>query len=598
MNKFMNFRKGISSLFCLVLATAILTGCGESSLYADTPSDYEKIYEVDGISFALPTKFISAATAVTEINPSSDFSEDGVYLYKDGESSYILFSMSQIVVVCEKGTHFDFKSSDDMSAALDNSSILGVWTASTKKSGLDYTSSSDDDGAFKLIANVTAQVSMTTNLFGDFVGKLASIETGDSEWSIFVGIPGTSMSDIPSAQLEVINNVAKSIKIDSKETSAATYEYINDGESVEESKESSGSTSGSTSAGEAAADASNSKPAAENKEESIDESNTTAGDNAAESSAEKGSETEGKKENASAKDATIADASANDDTESNTDTAADAKKGKEEGEDKREESAAEDNADSAAEINEKKENAAEENTDRAADDNAEKTDISSGKAASNEADNNSQDAENKSAEEQESASVKKDVHQNESRPENGSSSSISVNNQRTTKSNKNGAKDSSIYALLKTGEKGTLDAFSEKTAKEEEIAITLKATYKGQEAIDMIKEYIASGKAGYEYTEPPVGTLWEVAEYDIDFGNVTDSPYVNISLYGVDGTKIKKSGVAYSSRTYDMNYLAKEDGSGYMVYYAVPLNCSEYVICAGMGSIDNDLKAAYFLIKN
>lgn len=548
MEKFLKLKKGVLSLSCILMtASMFLSGCGESSLYADTPSDYETIYEVNGISFALPSKFLTAATAVTEITANSDFAEDGVYLYKDGESSYILFSMSQIVIVCEKGTRFDFTTADDCAAAFDNSSILGVWMASTKKKGLDYTSSNDGD-AYKLIANVTAQVSMTTNLFGDFVGKLASVKTADDEWSLFIGIPGSNMSDIPSAQMKVINSVAKSIKIDSAASGETSYEYT-DGEDTEES--------GASSTNDA--DTSSTSMANEETQEESDKENSSISEETSENDgneADTGSTDPENKENTF------------DETDGNN-GASDA-----------ESSANNDPSD--------KDDSSESNVADAAGDTArESADASVAGTADNASEENTVS----------DSSAPQNMHANETRPETGASSSISVSNQKEAKANKKGAKNSSIYSFLKVGEKGTLDALSEETTNAEEIAVTLKATYKGQEAIDKIKEFIASGKAGYEYTEPPVGTLWEVAEYDIDYGEVTDAPYVNVSLYGVDGTKLKKSGVAYPTRTYDMNYLAKKDGTGYMVYYAVPLNCSEYVICVGMGSIDNDFKSAYYLIK-
>lgn len=544
--KILRLKQGVLSLSCILIITSmILSGCGESSLYSDTPSDYETIYEVDGISFALPNRFLTAATAVTEITANSDFAEDGVYLYKDGESSYILFSMSQIVIVCEKGTRFDFTTADDCAAALDNSSILGVWMASTKKKGLDYTSSNDGD-AYKLIANVTAQVSMTTNLFGDFVGKLASVKTADDEWSLFIGIPGDSMSDIPSVQMKVINSVAKSIKVDTAASNETSYEYT-DGETTEES-------------GAAATD-----EAAPSDASTITKEDSEASAAGNSDISEATSESDGN-ESDTESNALSTEENVSDNTTNNSDS---------------EDSKPDDSGDPAT----KEDTSETDTTEESAPENAEVSGTDNSSDSSSEQSSISE------------ASATTNTHATETRPEAGTSSSISVSNQKEAKANKKGAKNSSIYSFLKVGEKGILDALSEETTKAEEIAVTLKATYKGQEAINKIKEFIASGKAGYEYTEPPVGALWEVAEYDIDYGDVTDAPYVNVSLYGVDGTKLKKSGVAYPTRTYDMNYLAKEDGSGYMVYYAVPLNCSEYVICAGMGSIDNDFKSAYYLIK-
>lgn len=205
--------KNIARLALTLSMTVSVCACGlaSSGLTESTGRDYETIYDVDGAVFGMPKQFLKVATAITEISDNSDFSDENIYLYKDGESKYLFFGMQQIVVAVEKNTAFHFTTTKNKEEALDNSSILGIWMNSTEKKGLSYSEENSGD-IYKLIATVDAQVVITKNLYGDFVGKLASITTDKGEWSMFVGVPGSDYkNDVTSEQKKYIEAISKSL---------------------------------------------------------------------------------------------------------------------------------------------------------------------------------------------------------------------------------------------------------------------------------------------------------------------------------------------------------------------------------------------------
>ena len=155
---------------------------------------------------------------------------------------------------------------------------------------------------------------------------------------------------------------------------------------------------------------------------------------------------------------------------------------------------------------------------------------------------------------------------------------------------------SDVYSMLSVGQKGKAQVISDEAgATIITVAVQLNTVTTGQQAVDTIKEYCASGSAGYAYQEPPVGTSWVVASYDVDYEGNPERPGVNSKLYGLNGKKLYFNGIGYSTRTYDMNYKA-DGGKNQMVYFAVPINCKDYVLAFGDGNVDNLYQAAYFHI--
>lgn len=184
-----------------------------------------------------------------------------------------------------------------------------------------------------------------------------------------------------------------------------------------------------------------------------------------------------------------------------------------------------------------------------------------------------------------------DTDQGDSDPENG----IHMSNQKEA-TVVGDAKLSDIYSMLSIGDKGKAQVISDEAGEVITVAVTLNKVVTGQEAIDTIKEYCTSGKSGYSYEQPPTGTQWALAVYDIDYEGNSERPSVNAKIRGLNGDKLYVNGIGYSSRTYDMNYQAS-DGKNFMVYFAVPINCKEYALVFGDGSTDNLYQAAYFRIS-
>lgn len=196
-----------------------LTGCrSKREVYQSHKSGYKRIESINGAIFDVPESALSLATAVTSISEDMDFDPSNVYLYKDGESQYLLFSMDSIVIAVQKGTKFQFNNADDKETTLKNEKLMNIWFDKEGKN-FEYEESKKD--GYKIIGKVVAQVSVTDELYNDFVGELAVIDS-DDEWSIFIGAPGSTYDDLSKKQKEMIEHVSSSLTLsgsDSSETS-------------------------------------------------------------------------------------------------------------------------------------------------------------------------------------------------------------------------------------------------------------------------------------------------------------------------------------------------------------------------------------------
>lgn len=140
-------------------------------------SNYLEVKSVPGVKFEVNKDLSDYATAVMEVSKDIDFVKNASYSYGNGEDTYMLFNMSQYIVIVKKGTNFalDTTSAED---SLKNNSLNGIWFK--KKGGM-----SSSDG--KWVIDVTAQVVITNQIYNDFTGKLAVVKNGDTEWGMFVG---------------------------------------------------------------------------------------------------------------------------------------------------------------------------------------------------------------------------------------------------------------------------------------------------------------------------------------------------------------------------------------------------------------------------
>lgn len=198
----------------------LTTGCG-SSLYEKQPANYTYVTSVKGASFSMPENFLEAATAITNINKDMDYS-NSVYLYKNGETTYLLFDIDTAVIAVENKTTFDFLNTDNVVESLENNSLDGIWFNPEGKK-LDY-SAENKGGEYKLIATVGADVSITTDTYGSFVGKMAYIQTENYECTMFVGYSGEKYDDLPKEKKDIIDHITKSLTLsgDTEYYTAAT----------------------------------------------------------------------------------------------------------------------------------------------------------------------------------------------------------------------------------------------------------------------------------------------------------------------------------------------------------------------------------------
>ena len=218
-------RKVILIMMNLFLIAGLF-GCGKTSgdVYAE-PTGMKTITDIPGISFAIPN-MVAQATAITAINNDMEFPSDSTFAYKDGAEKYILFNMDNIVILVEKNTHFGFEniSDDEKVSGLSNSPIIGTWMSQYGKK-FEY-SVAMDDSSYKLIADVTAGVTITTDIFDDFRGKLAVITDGTTEYAMFIGTPIAVYEQIGKDGQELISLAAKSLRLyNAPEATPVEYDF-------------------------------------------------------------------------------------------------------------------------------------------------------------------------------------------------------------------------------------------------------------------------------------------------------------------------------------------------------------------------------------
>ncbi len=151
---------------------------GKGASAAETGrSNYMEVKVVPGVKFEVSRDLADYATAVMEVSKDIDFVKNASYSYGNGEDTYMLFNMSQYIVIVQKGTNFALDETS-VEESLKNNSLNGIWFS--KKGGI-----SSGDG--KWVIDVTAQVVITNQIYNDFTGKLAVVKNAGTEWSMFVG---------------------------------------------------------------------------------------------------------------------------------------------------------------------------------------------------------------------------------------------------------------------------------------------------------------------------------------------------------------------------------------------------------------------------
>lgn len=190
---------------------------------------YKTIQEVDGIAFQANSSIVNSATAISQISDKIQIDPDLYYVYKDKET-YLLFNVNKLVIAAQKGTSFHFDQYENKEEAVPNSSVAGLWFE-VNGSKFKY----EDKTPF--IANVNAGLVVTNDIYNDFVGQLSVISDGTTEWSLFVGVPGTNkFKNLPDETQKSISAIVNSITFSSTSAIPEEEEYavnINTGEKEE-----------------------------------------------------------------------------------------------------------------------------------------------------------------------------------------------------------------------------------------------------------------------------------------------------------------------------------------------------------------------------
>ena len=127
--------------------------------------------------------------------------------------SYMLRTAGKPVMAVQKGTSFSLSNSDNKQESIMNHSVCDIWMSPVKNK-IKYKSSKSND-AFKLIADVKGNVSITPELYGKFIGKFVYVEIDGCEYSMFAGIRVNDNGTISEKKKRIISNIAKSMMISS-----------------------------------------------------------------------------------------------------------------------------------------------------------------------------------------------------------------------------------------------------------------------------------------------------------------------------------------------------------------------------------------------
>ncbi|WP_026667600.1 hypothetical protein [Butyrivibrio sp. AE2005] len=219
----------------MVVIMVMLTACGAKLYTEGNAQGYTSINDIEGILFSMYSKTVGNATAVTNISEKMNFEKDQTYLYKNGESEYLLFNISSVVLAVEKGTDFNMANAKDKKEAVTSHDLLGIWFDIPKKK-LSYTDNTAD-GTYKFIATVNGGVSVTSEIYNDFAGKLVVISDGTDEWSLFIGSVGTDYDSLSDDIKDTINYIAASLKIADKEKTQDTVAVSLGGQTTENDSE-------------------------------------------------------------------------------------------------------------------------------------------------------------------------------------------------------------------------------------------------------------------------------------------------------------------------------------------------------------------------
>ncbi len=162
------------------------------------------------------------------------------------------------------------------------------------------------------------------------------------------------------------------------------------------------------------------------------------------------------------------------------------------------------------------------------------------------------------------------------------------------------AKSSTPYTMLRPGETGSLQVFSEYTSEVESAYVRIQAFYDAEEVDEILADYIDSNIPYYDEFKPSSGCHLEAVRYDVRYTSAS-KPSMDITITGLNGENLIFRGNIYGTRTYGIKYLGGEEQNdwymGYMVFYEVPNGCVDYALKFGGYSTNRETGAAWFKVE-
>jgi len=196
----------IGIIITLVVTVFLISKMKSNTLSAleDVRDGYVKIDTLNGVEFCVNSSVLNKATAVTQISNKVDFMTNLYYVYKDTDR-YLLFNMNGLVVIAEKGTHFNFATATTPQEAVKKGRICGIGFDAAP-GGLNLKSSEN-----RHFCEVSAEVTITNTLYNDFYGYLCVVTQNNEEWAIFTGVTG-NLDYINEDTREQLEYMASSIR--------------------------------------------------------------------------------------------------------------------------------------------------------------------------------------------------------------------------------------------------------------------------------------------------------------------------------------------------------------------------------------------------
>lgn len=197
----------------VVLAAALMIadrGRNEDGSAVKQVEGFSTVTSVQGCEFLVNNSFTGQATAINAISDDMGITTSDFYSYKNGDDQYLLFRMDGIVVAVQKDTHFHIFEASDKKAALQSADLMGIWLQPDPGGLKEKTK----EGRYT--CNATAQVVITNDIFNDFSGKFVCLTDGETEWSMFVGIPADRYKNLSSTAKKGINTIADSFRLRSE----------------------------------------------------------------------------------------------------------------------------------------------------------------------------------------------------------------------------------------------------------------------------------------------------------------------------------------------------------------------------------------------